>query len=342
MNPVRPAGQNSNPHEIQYNLATWLESVAPKILGCDQCTPQIHVDQQIIRPKAAISFYRLECTHHKVRCCVKQFTHANTEELAKLYRKGQMIQPLLGGLAISTPHFLGFNSELKSIAMGFAQGEPLEDLIVTSFFRGKAFRKYCTTAIERLAKIQARLHSTPIRDDMPMAKPCSNSEYVRRYHELHVGEFANECLTIDAKSPQRVLDSLPAQFWDRHEKCLLHGDFQAKNVLVSNDEEISLIDLSFGYGHPLFDVAQFLIQLERLHRRWRLPHVQNLVRAYGEVFLSTFYGQGFNHLREDLAFFMLWSTTHSLIDDAKHSWPARAYIRHYVRSSGLSDYWCSV
>ena len=132
---------------------------------------------------------------------------------------------------------------------------------------------------------------------------------------------------------------MPDSFWQRHEQRLLHGDFQAKNALVDGDGRVTLIDLDYGHGHPLFDVAQFLTQLIRLNRRWRFPRATRLLGVYGDRLIQTYGSSGFSALMEDLPFFMLWSTTFSLLSDRTYPGFVRVYIRQHLQASPLAKRW---
>ena len=162
---------------------------------------------------------------------------------------------------------------------------------------------------------------------------------MRRIGKFLSRPYVADSLNVADARPTRILESLPQDFWQRHEKRLLHGDFQAKNVLADDTRITGLIDFDFGRGHPLFDVAQFLTQLIRLHRRWNMPHVSRILEDYGEALLAAYFDAGFDYLRGDLPFFMLWATTFSLIGDEHQPAPARWYIKQHLRHSRIARKW---
>lgn len=223
--------------------------------------------------------------------------------------------------------------------MSTEDGISLEDLIIESLYRGPRSEERCIRAIENLAVSLALLSRSDIPEAVSLATPCSNSEYVDRIREFLEHSFAQEVFGAVDGGPQRLLDRLPPDFWHRHEKRLLHGDFQAKNVLVEDDDSVILIDMDLGRGHPLFDVAQFLTQLIRISRRWRYPRATRLLKCYGDHFFARYCREGFEYLREDLPFFMLWALTFSILEDAKYPRPVRWYISQHLKHSVLANSW---
>ena len=84
-------------------------------------------------------------------------------------------------------------------------------------------------------------------DDRTFFRDLRISPYYDRIAEVH---------TDLAERIQNVTDSI----W-RHRRCLVHGDFSPKNLLVA-DSELWLIDFEVGhYGDPSFDLGFFLTHL---------------------------------------------------------------------------------
>lgn len=71
--------------------------------------------------------------------------------------------------------------------------------------------------------------------------------------------------------------------------CFVHGDFSPKNILVTPDEKLVLLDFEVGhFGHPVFDLAFCLghLMLKGLafHReKDAFQLIQAFVKAYGEL-----------------------------------------------------------
>ena len=212
-------------------------------------------------------------------------------------------------------------------------------LIVRSLYRGYEEFDTCRTILENLGTLQAGCSSINVPENPAFAQPCPNREYVERIGPFVQERFVGSCLAGSVLDPAVLLPSLDTSFWSRNEQRLLHGDFQAKNVLVDDSKNIAIIDLSYGNGHPLFDAAQFLVQMLRLHRRWYLPGTARRLREYGDVFLDALYAGGLAHLKRDLPFFMLWASTFSLQADSAHIWPVRQFIRRHFCASDLPQGW---
>lgn len=325
--------------ELPRELGTWLQSTNGLLFGDDAEKLRIDVTKVIRRSEANIYFCRASTVDKSRELCVKEYTESSDTEIAALFERSSRLQPVLYANNVISPSFIACNPDLAAIVMSFEHGESLETLIVQSFFRGPEYARRCIDAMGKLADSQSALSRSAIPSDVSLATPCSNQEYVNRIQEFLEHPFVRDCLTIDDVDPEQKIDSLPADFWQRHEKCLLHGDFQAKNVLVGHSESIILIDLDFGRGHPLFDVAQLLTQLLRLSRRWRFPKATRLTKLYGDHFVEQFARNDYRYLLNDLPFFMIWSMTFSLLGDAHYPRPIRSYIKQHLRNSVLAKSW---
>ena len=158
---------------------------------------------------------------------------------------------------------------------------------------------------------------------------------MQRLRALRPGKFVRRCLRNSIGEADRLLESLDDSFWHTHEKRVLHGDCQPKNFLVAESGELILIDLSYERGHPLHDVANFVIQLERLYRKFPSPGAARLIAACKSVFLEEYAAHGFAHLMPELPFFRLWTMTFSLMQDERHSALAKLYLRLIHRQRTL-------
>lgn len=320
-------------------LDDWLHSVAAERLADCRADLGIAVTKVIKRSEANLFFCDFGAASDLRSLCLKQFTHATEDEVNALFARSNHLRPALVQQQVASPEFIACNARLKTIAMTTESGESLEDLMVQSFYGRTEFADRCLGAIDNLAVSQAALNQSTIPRSASLASPCSNQEYVARIQEFLRHPFVAEYFADAGNSPESLLDRLPAEFWERHEKRLLHGDFQAKNVLVDDQCDIVMIDMDFGRGHPLFDVSQFLTQLVRLSRHWRIPRATRLLKLYGDRFVDGYCKQGFEYLRRDLPFFMLWAQTFSLIGDSHYPRPLRWYIKQHLRSSELLQSW---
>ena len=327
--------QRKLPSEIR----DWLRLIGRNLLCTGDESLRINVERTITRREANIYFCTIANRTAGQSICVKQFTHAIESDVEQLFQRSRCMQPALDEQKVACPRFLAHNQKLMTIAMTTEAGKSLETLIVHSFLRGAASAERCKKAIENLAVSQAALNKSRIPESAHLAHPCSNQEYFERIQEFLQHPFVVDFFCGNNAGPRLIFDNLPTDFWSRHEKRLLHGDFQAKNVLVGAQCDITLLDMDFGRGHPLFDVAQFLTQLIRLSRRWRYPKATRLLKMYGDRFIACYSAQGFEYLRCDLPFFMTWSVTFSLLGDAHYSAPVRSYIKRHLRSSELAKAW---
>jgi aminoglycoside phosphotransferase (APT) family kinase protein len=80
-----------------------------------------------------------------------------------------------------------------------------------------------------------------------------------------------------AQSINRLIESL-----ERHPRCLVHGDFSPKNILVA-DRGLTLVDFEVGHcGDPAFDIGFFLshLVLKAFHFKPRWPEYIGLTIAF--------------------------------------------------------------
>ena len=316
------------------DIRTWLLEASPELAGGPARARDVRLARHIARPDAHIFFCELLRPSGTTLVCVKQFASGERERLL-LFQRAAHLRPAMAASTIRHADLLACNPSLGVLVMRAVPGISLEQKIVASCFRGRAAFSECKTAVEHAADQLAELHELAIPAAAPMARSCSNAEYVERLRRTALSSaFVAGTLAGSAFDPERIIGNLPDGFWQRQEVRLLHGDFQAKNILVDGSARPALIDIDYGSGHPLRDVAQFLTQLERLHRRWRIPRARNMLHAYGTAFCEQYARAGFAYLMEDLPFFRLWTIAFSLLPDEHSSWPARRIIRYGLRRGG--------
>jgi 5-methylthioribose kinase len=116
------------------------------------------------------------------------------------------------------------------------------------------------------------------------------------FDELRVDPYLRALLTDDAIVRARV-DSIARRLLEAG-TCLVHGDFSPKNLLVTPDRDLLLIDHEVAhFGDPSFDVAFFLnhLCLKAFHMPWLAPELL----AAAAVFLRA-YADEQGGLRPDL------------------------------------------
>ncbi len=99
---------------------------------------------------------------------------------------------------------------------------------------------------------------------------------------------------------QKLVDEVTLE-----KKCLVHGDFSPKNMLVERDEHIVLIDFEVAHwGNPVFDIAYCLGHL--MLKGWYLNKHRELLRL-ADAFLAG-YGREPNNLIPHLGLMLLART----------------------------------
>ena len=133
----------------------------------------------------------------------------------------------------------------------------------------------------------AKLHGGTWRDAAVAAQLDDRSFF----EQLRLDPYYRQIARIHADlDPQvaRLIDSV----W-QHRRCLVHGDFSPKNLLVSGGQ-ITLIDFEVGhYGDPAFDLGFFLTHLvlkalwagPRREAYWQLA--DGFWRTYREALVGT-------------------------------------------------------
>lgn len=293
------------------------------------------VESYIARPAADIYICKVQDGSHEHDICLKTFKETEDAPIATLMKRAQAFQPALTSLGIHTPHLLACNEELSSVAMTVVAGTSFEELVTQSIRHGKPDTGAILEYAEAIAASMAKIHRLEVPDDVPMPSPCSNREYVERLDKTPTSKFVDNCVRSALGDPQSLRESLHPDFWARHEKRVLHGDCQPKNFLFSNTGDLVVMDLSYGRGHPLHDIAHFIVQLDRVHWRLPLPWTRRLLRLVEQAFLGRYRQFGPDYLMDDLPFFKQWAMTFALLKDERHSWPARQYIRALLRHSVL-------
>ena len=302
----------------------------------------MQLTQFISRKNCNIYFYNIGCENCRKSYCVKQVLNLKKDKVNQLFIKGKTLYSILAVSGVHSTEFIAHDEHTNSVLMPSITGDTLEKLIIQSFFKGEKSHLKCLNLLAALADQQAIMHATKIPDNLPMPTPCSNLEYENRLAEyLDIG-FIQQALTFAEETPQQKIAALGESFKEGMENVLLHGDFQAKNVLIDKHNSAVLIDLNYGLGHPLFDIAQFLTQLVRLHRTWNFPKAKSYLEQYGDHFLKVYFSHGNEHLKKDLPFFMLWAMAFSLRGDLTMPAFVKRYIGSHIKASVMYKKWAGI
>jgi 5-methylthioribose kinase len=137
-----------------------------------------------------------------------------------------------------------------------AHAKPWKEALLLA---GRVDRSIATACGVLLGTLHARTWQSS-----DVAGRLGSQEY---FQELRIDPYYRQIARVHPAIASQI-DNLIAGLAD-HPRCLVHGDFSPKNLLVS-DEEVILIDCEVGhYGDPAFDLGFFLshLKLKMIHRR---------------------------------------------------------------------------
>jgi aminoglycoside phosphotransferase (APT) family kinase protein len=98
------------------------------------------------------------------------------------------------------------------------------------------------------------------------------------FRDLRISPYFDRTAEVHASLADRIR-AISAAIWD-HRRCLVHGDFSPKNILIAG-RELWLIDHEVGhFGDPAFDVGFFLTHLVLKTLVVRLPKYFGLIVAF--------------------------------------------------------------
>lgn len=301
------------------------------LFGFSNLPEKVRVVRTIQRAAATLFICELYWGKECREICVKEFRDSSELDVASLYNFQGQLEPIIQRFEVFTPRFLGYDNQYSLIFMEFIPGETLESKIVRSFWRGNSSAEICFSALRVTAAGLASFHRIEAPNSAILPYPKSNRSYISTFEKASQLPLVRACFPRKCRDVICMLENLSPQFWERHERRLVLGDFQPKNILVSSTGKVCFIDISYGLGHPLLNVSHFLTQLTRMRQRWLLPKAARMIRAYQEFFLEHYFRQGFSYLQQDLLFFRLWSVVFSLIEQAHHNRLLRLCIQRFYR-----------
>lgn len=91
---------------------------------------------------------------------------------------------------------------------------------------------------------------------------------------------------------EKIEKKYKSYFFSREKYSTTHGDFQADNIIISQDEKIKFIDLSDSkFFNPLDDLASFLVQAE-LHFKYVQPkNHKTLTEKLKKITYAAYFGK---------------------------------------------------
>jgi 5-methylthioribose kinase len=136
---------------------------------------------------------------------------------------------------------------------------------------------------EKLGRLLGDIHQKTHERAPEIARQFNNDEF---FIQLRVDPYYNTIANVHAELSAQI-HALSQQMFD-NKRCLVHGDYSPKNILVQG-EQILLIDFEVAhYGDPVFDLAFFLTHL-RL-KAFHLPHHQAVfyeaIRRFWKAYIA--------------------------------------------------------
>lgn len=295
---------------------------------------KVNILKTIVGSDNKIYICEISCNSKSQKICIKEYDDRINADVATLFKTQRKLENYIENFPVKMPKFLGYESDISAIIMEFIQGETLEKKITRSFLARKNSMESCNRILNVVAKGLALLNQIDYsKTALSNHNSKSNLSFVTTLKE------AISKSTISKNYIQKIslelgclLEMLSEQFWKRHEKSLVLGDFQPKNILISNSGEVYFIDIYYDIGHPLLNVSFFVSQLTRLKLRWILPKTKRIISNYQKIFLDQYFQHGNLSLIEDLPFFRVWSLMYSLTEHRNHRRILLPYLLKFYRS----------
>lgn len=310
-----------------------LKSRVPRFLGFLQPPDDVHFFRRVQRAQTTLHFCELRWGNERRLACIKEFNSNISEQLGMgicaFSTLQRQLEPIFQNSGVIIPAIWDYDEQRSWLIMEFVAGEPFENKIVRSFCLGRKYAQLCFDILEKVAVSLTAIHLTPAPTSALMSSAKSNQALLQTLQSLIRSRPIKRCFAFDHFAAMFPYALITPQFLQRHEKCLVLTDVQAKNILVDEEGEVVMIDIGFGSGHPLLNVAQFVIQLGRLKQRWLLPRFVRQIHEYQSFFLECYFRNSFAYLKPELKFFRLWATVWSWHEQAqRHPWLC-PYLRRF-------------
>ena len=153
----------------------------------------------------------------------------------------------LSRMTTKTPEPYYFDDELNILSMKKCEGKEFSQILRSPNMTKTEKKKI----IIKIAKWLGKLHLLTAKKK----KISSNSleKIIEKYSGSNVKNYKKKFYKKDLNFIARKKNIV----------CQIHGDFNAKNVMVKGNKDICIIDLeSSGYGLPIIDVYNFIITLD--------------------------------------------------------------------------------
>jgi hypothetical protein len=242
---------------------------------------------------------------------------SRVERLVALHSRICALSP---PFARSVPLILGHDAASRWIAMNYVEGTTLLKLLRrAACFAGWGEHR-CEAALRQVGRALAALHRLDARA-VGLDQPArANASYLPGFEALWHDPLLALHLPGDFASPARLYERLGESFPARPGRCVLLNDSQPKNVLVSCNGAVRLIDLDFETSSPALGVGHFLASLDRLGARYLPLLPASRVARWKCAFASAYLEQASPTAAADLLFFYPWALLQTFQRHRRH-WP---------------------
>jgi len=188
---------------------------------------------------------------------------------------------------ISPAIFYGsFNSRI--IFREFLEGEVILDLIL------KRKISFCEISnfVKKAANFLVFLHNLKPKNDFSFLKKRLNRKIEKIILSKTLRFIKPNIFQLKEiiKRNLKILFKKMKWLEESNEKCLIHGDYQPANFIVSPQNKIKIFDFdTLEFGNPARDLGRFLFHLSYLAKEIKIP--KKKVKEWENLFLKEYLGK---------------------------------------------------
>jgi thiamine kinase-like enzyme len=185
---------------------------------------------------------------------------------------------------VSPANLYGFQNS-RIIFREFLEGDFVLDLIL----KRKMPFSQISDFVKKAANFLVFLHNLKPKDKVPFLKKNLN----RKIEKIILGKTLkfikpniSELKGVIKRNLKVLLEKME---WieETNEKCLVHGDYQAANFIISPKKKLRIFDFdTLEFGNPARDLGRFLLQLSQLAKVAKIP--ENKVKEWENLFLKEY------------------------------------------------------
>jgi len=239
---------------------------------------------------------------------VKRVAHsAHVPDAELLWRIHHRIRRQHPILAKGTAEFFGFDRTRNLIVMEHVAGYNLGRVLHGALrSRGHEAMDY-GRQLGRAAEVLAAFHQLPEGLVQPEhSPPRANRTFLPDFERLWSSPTIQWLLPRRFRTPERLLEKLPGDFFSRVAHRVVPDDAKPKNV-VASATRTCFVDPDYACGNPAMAVAQFLVGLDRDATALPHWHGRSLIRSWQRTFLRQYLESGPAEVAEELLFFYPWA-----------------------------------